>query len=157
MKDLIFIAYLLFTAVEAKSQFVLGATGGEGNVGNININYTVGETAITTISNDSSTLTQGFHQPQFVFTSVNESFLLGEVIIYPNPTKSILFVQFNDKDFSDLNISIHSSAGREILNTKVITSIWQTDLSILPDGFYVVTVTDIKSKKRNSYKIFKSN
>lgn len=157
MKNLILIVFLLSTAIESKSQFVIGSTGGEGNAGNMNINYTVGESAVTTITNDSTTLTQGFHQPYFVITGIEETFLPGEVNVYPNPTKSILYVQFKDNDLSNLNISIHDYAGREISNAIVSNSVWETDLSSLPDGFYIVTVTDIKISKRNSYKIFKSN
>jgi hypothetical protein len=157
MNNLLLIALLIFISTESKSQSVIGSTGGEGNVGNMNINYTVGEAATITITNDSTTLTQGFHQPTYVITAIAESFLPGAVTVYPNPTKSILQIQFEGIDLTNLSISLHDSTGRGISKSIVGTSIWQTDLSQLTNGMYILTVTDTNNNKINSYKIFKTN
>lgn len=157
MKNLLSLTFLLFIALEGKSQYVIGSIGGEGNVGNMNINYTVGEAVIATIENDSTTLTQGFHQPSYVLTAINETFLPGAVMVFPNPATSILYVQFEDIELENITISLYDITGRSIISSKVSTDIWQIDLSGLANGYYLLTVTDLKNHQSNSFKIIKSN
>jgi hypothetical protein len=157
MKNSISLCFLFVLIFQGKAQSVIGTTGGEGTVGTMNIYYTVGETAMTTISNDSTTLSQGFHQPYLFTTAIEETFLPGEVTVFPNPTASILNVQFDGIELRNLSVSLHDFAGRSISYSAVTNANWQIDLSDLSGGIYLLTVTDIENNKLNSFKIFKSN
>lgn len=44
---------------------VFSSSGNSATIGNINVSYTIGECIVTTVSNNTSILTQGFHQPLF--------------------------------------------------------------------------------------------
>lgn len=157
MKNAISLCFLFLFALTSKSQSVIGSTGGKGSVGTMNIYYTVGETAITTITNDSTTLSQGFHQPYLFTTALEETFLPGEVTVFPNPTASILQIQFEGIKLQNLSISLHDFAGRSLSHSEVRNTTWQIDLSDLPGGIYLLTVIDVENNKMNSFKIFKSN
>lgn len=60
------------------SPTVIGSAGGSGSTGGVSIDWTVGETAITTLSNGGNILTQGFHQGDPVKIKANiGAFLQG--------------------------------------------------------------------------------
>ncbi len=156
MKHLIPLSLLLFIAHEGKSQYVIGSIGGEGNAGSMNISYTVGEAAITTIENDGTILTQGFHQPSYeVVSAIQETFLPGAIRVFPNPTSSNLQVQLEGVELENITISLRDVLGRSILTSKTDAAIWQTDLSGLASGYYLLTVADLKNHQSNSFKILK--
>ena len=155
MKNLPLIWLLLPFASHAQS--VIGTTGNEGTVGNIVLSYTVGESFITTLENDSIVSSQGFHQPYYIVTTIEEQFLPGKVNVFPNPTSSVLNVQFEDIVLENLIISFHDITGKLILTSKVTTNTWQTNLFSLANGYYILTITDQITGKSNSFKIFKSN
>ncbi|MFN0034268.1 MAG: T9SS type A sorting domain-containing protein [Saprospiraceae bacterium] len=148
---------LLLLAGSAQSQSVIGSLGGEGNVGSMNLQYTAGEAFVTTIEDNGSALTQGFHQPCLVVTSVEETFLPGAVTVFPNPTAAIVNVRFADIKLENLRISLFDAAGKSILTSSVHAELWQTDLSGLAGGYYLLKVTDLETHQSNSFKIFKSN
>ena len=148
---------LLLLSFSAHSQSVMGSLGVAGNAGKMNINYTVGEAFVTTIENDGDALTQGFHQPYLVVTVVEETFLQGKVMVFPNPTAALLNVKFADIKLENLRISLFDPAGKSILTSTVNADIWQTDLSGLAGGYYLLMVTDREKNQTNSFKIFKSN
>lgn len=157
MKHSIALFFLWILTVQGEAQSVIASTGSEGNAGNMNINYSVGEVAITTLSNDTITLTQGFHQPYFVITAIKETFLPGEIKVFPSPTTSILHVQLDGIGPKNLIISLHDLTGKVFFNSDMNTANWQTDLSRMPGGIYIITIADTKSNKSSSYKILKSN
>ena len=148
---------LLLSAFNSKAQSVTGSLGSDGSVGTMTISYTAGEAFVTTLDNGSIVLTQGFHQPSLVITAIRESFLPGSISVFPNPTAAVLNVRLEDLDLENITISLFDQAGRNILATSVDVKIWQTDLSNLPGGYYLLRVTDLKNDQSNSFKIFKSN
>ena len=149
---------LLCITFQSQAQSVMATTSGEGMVGSTQISYTVGESFVTTIANDSTLVTQGFHQPYYyTVTAMEESLPSGTVTVFPNPTSSVLNVQFEDTHLEKYSLSLYDLSGRRILSEKIKTGLWQTDLFNLSNSLYILTVTDLKNNKTNSFKIFKSN
>jgi Secretion system C-terminal sorting domain len=157
MKQLLMLFFLLLIAHLAQAQSVISSVGGGGTVGTMTISYTVGEAVISTIENANTRLNQGFHQARYVVTALKETFPAGAITVSPNPTSSILQVQLTGVDLNDIKITLSDVLGQQIKTSKVTTTTWQTDLSNLATGYYLLTVEDIKSHKSNSFKIFKSN
>ncbi len=157
MKNIALSILLFSLTFVAKSQNVISALGGGGTVGTMSISYTVGEAVVSTIENNAIKLNQGFHQPRYVLTAIKETFPEGAVKVFPNPTTSILEVQLEGIALENIQVSLTDVAGRNIADSKVYSTHWQTDISNLADGYYVLTVSDIKNLKSNSFKIFKSN
>jgi len=157
MKKLFLSLLILTISMGAKSQNVMSTLGGGSTVGTMSISYTVGEAVVSTIENNAIKLNQGFHQPRYVLTAIKETFPEGAVKVFPNPTTSILEVQLEGIALENIQISLTDVAGRNIATSKIHSMHWQTDISNLADGYYVLTVSDIKNLKSNSFKIFKSN
>ena len=61
-----FLAFLFLLSYNGLSQSVISSAGSSNSAGDYIISWTIGETAIATISSSSTTLTQGFHQPLLV-------------------------------------------------------------------------------------------
>ena len=157
MKYSILIFLLLVSADIGTAQSTLSASGGGGTVGSITVSYTVGEAFITTIEGSTIRLSQGFHQPRYTVTALKETFLAGQVKVFPNLTSSFLQVEFKDVTLENLDISLFDLAGRCILVAKPDRISWQTDMTNLHNGYYLLTVSDRTNAQSNSFKIVKSN
>jgi hypothetical protein len=161
-KTILWSAFILsafiINAQTPKPQDVIASVGYEGTAGAMTVTYTIGESFVTTFDNGSNILSQGFHQPYYIMVAVNEPFDIGEVKVFPNPTNSILQIQFDKINTENIEVKLFDLTGKPILLSKIeSTNTWQTNLSDLPSANYILSVTDIVNHKSNSYKIFKSN
>ena len=85
---LIFSTLLSFVALaQGSNPEVISASGNSIQNNSFQLDWTLGEVTITTIENNTSQITQGFHQPYFEITSTNEiPSEYGNIEIFPNPT-----------------------------------------------------------------------
>ena len=90
-----------------------------------------------------------------VVSAIQETFLPGTVRVFPNPTSSNLQVQLEGVELENITISLWDVLGRSIVIAKADAAIWQTDLSGLASGYYLLTVADLKNHQSNSFKILK--
>ena len=84
--------YLVFTffiiSHLSYSQEVISSAGKTSEAGGMILSWTIGEGVISTLGNDDTEITQGFHQPLIVDvipTSLEKGLLL-EIKAFPNPT-----------------------------------------------------------------------
>lgn len=64
-----------------------------------------------------------------------------EISIYPNPSSGFIWLNgYNDKDI--LHLTFYSSDGKEMLLAPIVNSTYGIDISALPEGFYLVKVTN---------------
>jgi hypothetical protein len=68
------------------------ASGGASVTSPIQLDYTIGEIVVTSVTAGSLTLTQGFQQPYFVVIPGNNVF--PYLVIYPNPTQGDALARF---------------------------------------------------------------
>jgi len=156
MKHFIFHC-LLFLAWKSTAQTVTATVGSEGKIGNTTLDYTVGEAFVSTIQNGSIILTQGFHQPLYKVSVLQEAFLPGTVNVFPNPVTALLHVQFKDVKPENMVISLFDLGGKIILTAQASGNNWQTDLSNLPGASYLLQVSDPATQCTSTFKIIKSN
>ena len=77
------------------------------------IDWTLGELAITTIQNPTRQVTQGFHQPGYTITSIHEwPEEIGEIKVYPNPTSGRLTINLAFDRSRDIQIKLFDLHGR---------------------------------------------
>jgi hypothetical protein len=88
---------------------------------------------------------------------VVEDILNGhQVLIYPNPTKGLLKVEFKDlPDTSVITVSLFHINGEMILRKKADSPIVELDLSMQPNGMYILTLTDLENNNTTTWKIIK--
>ena len=79
-------------------------------------------------------------------TAIGPDGLGGAISVFPNPASDVVFVEITNLNSDELNISIISALGQEML-TKTLTNVFGTvnekvDVSQLPAGNYIVRFTD---------------
>ena len=93
------------------------ASAGSSVTSPLQLDYTVGEIAVTTVTAGSTVFTQGFQQPYFVVIPGNNIF--PYLIIYPNPARGDALARFILPAPSAMNISIYNVAGQLITREKI--------------------------------------
>lgn len=154
-KFIVFFISILFTLTNAFSQslerFVISTSGGFQNTSIGSLSITIGESFIPTLRNTNSILTQGFQQiDTSIFTLINTVSDNAGLIIFPNPTTSELFCNWNGN--TDLHFSFYNDNGSliEIKNYKIESENVIFNVSSLSQGLYFLQITDFNNK--NIYK-----
>lgn len=145
---LVIISVILLSTHNAQSVDlqVIGSVGGSYADSNIEVDYTAGEAVIETVSSGPIVLTQGFHQPGYGLTGLEEVVVNSEISLYPNPVNNELNISFNEiNDYSgNVTVNIYDTQGKLMMSEvyNVNSGIVQMDLSSLGTGHYLVQVQD---------------
>ncbi len=78
----------------------------------------------------------------------------NKISVYPNPTKSIINIDFNELT-GNYSIKFFNSLNQEIYSTLVGTKENTVDLNSLNDGIYYLQIVDSKNSIVNTQLIFK--
>lgn len=71
--------------------------------------------------------------------------------LYPNPVKDSFVISYKDENM--LNVSIHNLLGKQVMKTKISSSIETVDVSNLSKGTYIVSINS--DNVHESFKIIK--
>ena len=84
---------------------------------------------------------------------------LGEISLFPNPTRGELTVVLSDiNSTSDLSLRIFNMVGSEVMNTTLPSTgngTYHMDLSHLSQGLYLVEINNSTSKTVKKIQILK--
>lgn len=138
------------------SQNVISSAGGQIQYGNGDISWTIGEVVITSIYSANYILTQGFHQGNFLITSINEiGFDKSSISIYPNPTKNFINVKIKTDKFGKYKYELIDVAGRLLISNISYTELFKINLEPYKPSIYYLRISDHFGKFMGSYKIVK--
>lgn len=145
MKRKLIIAALLLVTVPAISQTkqsdVVASAGGFVTTGNVSVSYTVGEPVTGTLSAGNVVLSQGFQQGYIEVDDDIESALASDVRLYPNPVKSILYVEFGEALDEECKVKCFDMSGRLMVDMQYEGDLRMSiDMSEYPQGSYFVKV-----------------
>jgi hypothetical protein len=135
------------------------STAGETFQGtSIQIDWTLGELAITTMQSSSFQITQGFHQPNYILTSLDElPEAIGQIKIYPNPTSDLLEMNLIFDQKRNVQIQIFDIQGKQILEKHNEGQQISESISLveLPSGNYFIKVKIDGNKFSQTFKVQK--
>lgn len=99
-KLLLMAVFLALAWMPARSQLVLvrevvASSGGGGTAGNIQLDYTLGEPAILTLSAANLMLSQGFHQPEVIPKPPQGANPVMDFMLFPNPALTTVKISFD--------------------------------------------------------------
>ena len=141
---IVFFIVCLFS--KTKAQEVIATSGNHYENNEIQISWTLGEPVIETLSNENSTLTQGFHQSKLIVTAINEVSVPGvNITAYPNPTSDILKVEVKNVSGQDLIYTLYSPDGRMLVQKQM-----ESDISEIPMYNYVSATYFLKVSSSNT-------
>ncbi len=94
------------------SPTVIASAGDYAEAGNISLSWTLGEVAVTTLSQGDLVLTQGFQQSFMKDVGFAMDPILWKIIAYPNPVNDELRIQFDVPESTDFLVEIQDVGGR---------------------------------------------
>ena len=151
--------------------------------GNLQLEYTIGETCINTLSSASNKITQGFHQPNIVVSRIDPSQppqgggenaealsesemakVSGEraiqnsdlqIDVFPNPVTD--FVNITSVSNEQINLTLTDAQGKILQQLKHHAQQTQIDFTKLNAGTYFIVAQSENGKLRNTYKVIKQH
>jgi hypothetical protein len=164
MKTIFYLLFLVIWTCNVSGQSLnpeIVSSAGETYQGSsMQIDWTLGELSIVTIQNASKQITQGFHQPIYTITSVNElPQELGEVNVYPNPTSGIIMIKINLDNTQNVRVQLIDFNGKLIWTKKENGSQieWVESIKNLPNGTYFLNLMFNGNKHSQTFKILKND
>ncbi len=140
MKKTIYYLTILMICVasSAGAQKVISANGGTATAAGTVISWTIGEPITTTVSDGTTTLTQGFHQTKLTVTAVNEIQVTGvEIKVYPNPTSDFVTVHFSNVVEKPTYL-LFDLSGRLIQQKNIESTDEKIDMTEYSGGSYIL-------------------
>ena len=143
MKAIIILCSCLLTVV-LQAQSTTGAAGASFG----NIQFTIGEPIIETLTDGDTTVLQGYHQPTITISSVPISEIENwSVLVFPNPSEQFVQVQWNTVDVPTLQYVLYDIQGKAVFLGKSKVH-FQLDISEQASGNYYLSLTDEKNQSQ---------
>lgn len=149
----------LFFFISFSTSAQVSLNGSCGNVSNStgSVNYSVGQVYYKTIIGSDSNLNEGVQQPYEIFVLSNQNFdsKFLNILVYPNPTKDFLILDYKDLDFYNHTYELFDFTGRLLQKEKVNNKVTTLNIEIYPSSTYLLVITDGKNLIKN-FKIIKN-
>ena len=150
---LAFITNALESSAQINQHHTLNTSGNSATVGNMLIEWSVGETAtIHTASAGDIIITNGLLQPQQAPLSISpELFSKYDIKIYPNPTPHLINIKSNSQHFSTLYYQLIDLHGKIVHSQeesiKPGENIHTLSLQFYASGAYILVIKDSGSNQ----------
>jgi hypothetical protein len=157
---LLFCSSGFFVTAQSIERSVIASDGASNTLGEITLDWTLGELATTTLVTDDVMLTQGFHQPVLSVTKVLTYENLEDfysVRVMPNPVSTFLKVDVQSEREEPLSVELLDLSGK-ILRQQAMEFPFQQlefDMGIFPGGLYLVRVKTLDDRPVGLFKVNK--
>jgi hypothetical protein len=135
-----FILSILFMFT-INAQELISNSGGFYSNSNGSLAWSVGEAVISTVSDGTNTLTQGFHQSRYEITAIGENDITDvNIQVFPNPVADYINIEIESSDLSNFSFTLHDNLGKILCKENVVNTNSKVDMSIYPAANYFITV-----------------
>jgi hypothetical protein len=131
-----------FSFLNLTSQEVVSSQGDSYVDSLASIDFTIGEVVTFTGLDSENNITQGFHQTNWNFVSIENHVPNYEAIIYPNPTEDFLNIQASS--YENISYVIYNEMGKLILQGQLFTEKTSLDVNHLATGRYSLILSNSK-------------
>lgn len=124
----------------------------------VQLDWTLGELAISSLENDGLRLTEGFHQPEVTLTAVAELPAdLGSLTLFPNPTADWLHLEMTFEQEQTIALELFDYQGKLLWVQEHRGSRLQeqTSLASLAAGTYFLRLSILGQAQQFSYQVQK--
>ncbi|MBW7675415.1 T9SS type A sorting domain-containing protein [Chryseobacterium chendengshani] len=156
MKRIFFYSFfLIFCSVsEINAQKALLATGSNTAGGNGSVSYSVGQIDFTTKGNQVMEGVQQAYEITTLSTTETAGSDKKDILLYPNPFKDFLFVDFTTNDHRNSEFQLFDSSGKLLKEDKIKESKSEFNFSALPSAMYIIRINQ-NGKNIKTFKIIK--
>ncbi len=117
------------------------------------LSTTLGEPVISTTTNGTNTLTQGFQQTQITVTGIEDLQTDFEMNIYPNPVSNFITIKIKELK-ENILLTIYTVEGKVVINRPLTVTETKLDVGSFAKGNYFLNVTQ-QNEIIKTYKIVK--
>ena len=132
--------FLLLSSVCVSAQEVVATQGDSYTNSSGSIDFTIGEVVINAGTDGSNDLTQGFHQTNWNFVSIEDHVPSYDAIIFPNPTSEILNIRTST--FENVTYTLYDARGKLVIQDKLSSVQTLIQVSKLAPGAYSLTLNN---------------
>lgn len=157
MKRFLFMIGGLFWILSLNSQtlspHVVAASGQSFSSPGKQIDFTIGEIVISSLTSSDKTLTQGFHQPKILITGVEDPDDEFVFSLYPNPADRFVIIESTQE--TEMQVHVYDIMGKVLQVSSLFTKKITIDLQSLASGHYNMVITNAFGNHLSSYKMIK--
>ncbi|HNW51355.1 MAG TPA: T9SS type A sorting domain-containing protein [Prolixibacteraceae bacterium] len=154
---LIFSLFPFLGISEVLAQEVLSSGGSTYKGSTVQLDWTVGEPIVETISSGSGALTQGFHQGNLTVTAIDQMTLGGiQLKVYPNPVSDQLMIGTEEKEMKNLSFMLYNVTGQLLLQKVIEQPVETVNMQAYVPGNYLLKVCSENSTPIQTFKIVKN-
>lgn len=121
----------------------------------IQMDFTIGEVVISTLSGSGNVLTQGFHQPKINISEVENFTDAFNFHVYPNPTEQFVTIESSSED--EMRVYLYDEHGKTIQVSGVFSQKVTMDVELLSAGPYFMLITTKAGEPLHSYTVIKKS
>ncbi len=146
---------LLFVNLLISAQQIITSAGDFSNTNNSSLQWTVGQIVTGVTTDGDNYLIQGFQSSTITVTTIFDNEISKYSFkVYPNPVKSALNIEIENKEPFELIAKLYDVTGAEISNYVINGSKHKIDLSNIRVGTYILKISE-HNRALSSYKIIK--
>ena len=144
--------FLLLSSVCVSAQEVVATQGDSYTNSSGSIDFTIGEVVINAGTDGSNDLTQGFHQTNWNFVSIEDHVPSYEAIIFPNPTSEVLNIRTST--FENVTYTLYDARGKLVIQDKLSSAQTPIQVSQLAPGAYSLILNN-DAQKLKTFRLIK--
>ena len=141
-RKIVLFAFTILFTINLFSQDVISSQGDSYTDSSASIDFTIGEVVTFTGSTIENNITQGFHQTNWGFVSIEDHVPNYEAIIYPNPTED--FLNIKASLYEDVSYVLYDEMGKLILQGLLSGEQTALEVSPLATGRYSLVLSNSK-------------
>lgn len=147
---------ILCTALPVNAQKAILATGSNATGSNGSASYSVGQIDYSNKGTNNQIM-EGVQQA-YEITTLSTTETVGtdqkEILLYPNPFKDFIFLDFTTNDYRNSDYQLFDSSGKLVKEGKIKESKSELNFSDLPSAMYIIRINQ-NGKKIKTFKIIK--
>ena len=136
------VLFSLLTTINISAQEVVSTQGDSYSNSSGSIDFTIGEVIISTETDGTNDITQGFHQTNWNFVGLDNHVPSYEATIFPNPTEDVLNIRTSM--FENVTYTLYDAKGKLVLQNVLLTEQTPIRVSQLAPGSYSMTLNNEK-------------
>jgi len=126
---------------QLNAQEVISSNGGTYKGSTVQLDWTIGEPVIATLTSGTNTLTQGFHQSNLTVTAVDQMAISSITLrVYPNPVSEQLVLETGKGEKQRLSLKLFDITGKLIYQQAVEQPVETVNMQVYVSGHYLLRV-----------------
>lgn len=147
---------ILCTALPVNAQKAILATGSNATGSNGSASYSVGQIDYSNKGTNNQIM-EGVQQA-YEITTLSTTETVGtdqkEILLYPNPFKDFIFLDFTTNDYRNSDYELFDSSGKLVKKDKIKESKSEFNFSDIPSAMYIIRINQ-NGKNIKTFKIIK--